>query len=236
MNPKIIFEDKHLLVLDKPPGWIVNEAETTKDQPVVQTWLAKNHNFPTVDSKKERSGIVHRIDKETSGLLIVGKTSSAYEFLQKQFKHRKVKKTYTALLHGELVPKEGVVNVPVGRLTWNRERFGVIPGGRSAKTKYSLAGYYKKDKETLSLTQFYPITGRTHQIRIHAKYLKHPIVSDEFYAGRKTARNDRVWCPRLFLHASEIMFVHPKSRLSVSYTSKLPEDLQGVLDLLKKPN
>ena len=233
MEPKIIYEDQALLVVDKPSGWIVNEADTTTDQPVLQTWL-KRLDYPLAKSRQERSGIVHRLDKETSGLLLVAKTRQAFESLQEQFKSRKVEKTYTALVHGRLEPGEGEIEVPVGRLPWRRDRFGVLPGGRQSKTTYKLEGYYQREGQEYSLLKAFPKTGRTHQIRIHFKYLKHPVVGDEFYAGRKTARAERKWCPRLFLHASEVKFTHPTDKGTVRFESKLPSDLASVLKSLVK--
>lgn len=232
MEPKIVFEDEYLMVLEKPAGWIVNEAETTKGQLVLQSWLDKL-DYPLAKSKEYRSGIVHRLDKETSGLMLVAKTKEAFEGLQRAFKERKVHKTYTALVHGSVMPKEGSVEAPVGRLPWRRDRFGVLPGGRNAETQYTVNNIlYRgegKDKESFGLMELNPKTGRTHQIRIHLKYLGHPIVADEFYAGRKTARNDRKWCPRLFLHASEISFDHPINRRNMAFKSDLPEDLKESL-------
>lgn len=235
MEPKIVFEDEYLMVLEKPAGWIVNEADTTNGQMVLQSWLGKL-DHPLAGSREYRSGIVHRLDKETSGLMLVAKTKEAFEGLQRAFKERKVRKTYTALVHGIIEPKEGSVEAPVGRLPWRRDRFGVLPGGREAVTQYLVSGIlYRgegKDKESFSLLELRPKTGRTHQIRIHLKYLGHPIVSDEFYAGRKTARNDRKWCPRLFLHASEISFDHPINGRNMAFKSQLPRDLKFSLDSL----
>ncbi|MEK7112422.1 MAG: RluA family pseudouridine synthase [Patescibacteria group bacterium] len=229
MEPNIIYEDESLLVLDKPSGWIVNEAETTTDQPVVQNWLKENFQFSIFNFQELRNGIVHRLDKETSGILIVAKTKEAFVSLQEQFKSRKVEKAYTALVHGKVEPKGGEVEVPVGRLPWRKDRFGVLPGGRASKTSYGAVGYYQKENETFSLVEARPKTGRTHQIRIHFKYLGHPVVSDEFYAGRKTARKDRTWCPRLFLHASQIKFIHPVSHKSMEFHSELPGNLKEIL-------
>lgn len=237
MDPKVIYQDSKLLVLDKPSGWIVNEAKTTKNQPVVQSWIARNFKFPLSRSKEERSGIVHRIDKETSGVLVVAKTLEVFNHLQGQFKERKVKKNYIALAHGKVkaVDFRGEISVPVGRLPWRRDRFGVLAGGRSATTFYKVKDYYSLgSKEEFSLLELFPKTGRTHQIRIHLKYIGHPIVSDEFYAGRKTARNDRTWCPRLFLHASKISFNPSDSKKPVEFESGLPKDLSLVLESLDK--
>lgn len=232
MTPRIIFEDNSILVVDKPSGWIVNDASTAKGQPVIQTWLSNNFNYPIAKDVRLRSGIVHRLDKETSGVLIIAKTQEAMENLQSQFKSRVTKKEYTALVHGRLEPETGTVEAPVGRLPWNRKRFGVLAGGREAKTSWKVNKYYKKDQDVFSLVTLFPKTGRTHQIRIHLKYLRHPVVSDEFYAGRKTARNDRVWCPRLFLHASELSILHPEDKNPVSFISKLPLDLKKVVGKL----
>ena len=233
MEPKIIYEDTSLLVLDKPAGWIVNEALTTKNQPVLQSWLSKR-DYPLAKSREERGGIVHRLDKETSGIILVAKTKNAFESLQKQFKERKVKKTYLALLHGALNEKVGDIEVPVGRLPWRRDRFGVLPGGRSSKSSFKVLCEYQKEGERFSLVEVIPQTGRTHQIRIHFKYLGHPVVSDEFYAGRKTSRGDRKWCPRLFLHASAIEFFHPERGQKVKFSSGLPDDLAAALVTLEK--
>lgn len=232
--PKTLFEDKAILILDKPAGWITNEASTTTDQPVVQTWIAKNGKWPAAQDRAIRNGIVHRLDKETSGILVVAKTKDSFEVLQKQFKEREVQKEYTALVHGTLEAKEGTIDLPVGRLPWRRDRFGVLAGGRNAVTNYNTIANYFKEDQKYSLLSLAPKTGRTHQIRIHLKHLGHPIVSDTFYAGRKTARADRMWCPRLFLHASGISFFHPATGKRVNFKSELPTDLEVVLTKLNK--
>jgi 23S rRNA pseudouridine1911/1915/1917 synthase len=233
IDPEIVFEDDAILILGKPAGWIVNDASTVGSTPVIQNWLDIK-DYKLAGMKAFRSGIVHRLDKETSGVLIVAKNQLAYNNLQGQFKNRQVKKTYTALLHGKLEPAEGEVNAPVGRLPWNRERFGVLPGGREATTNYKVSSFYSKGKDIFTLANFFPRTGRTHQIRIHAKYLGHPIVADSFYAGRKTARNDRSWCTRLFLHAKAIEFTHPKTHKLVKFSAKLPDELEQALKYLVK--
>ena len=228
MNPTIIFEDESILVLDKPSGWITNDASTTTTQPVIQTWLRENLKYLLVGDRDRRDGIVHRLDKETSGLLVVAKTIPAFENLQSQFKERKVAKTYIALAHGEVIPKEGNIEASVGRLPWRRQRFGVLPGGREAVTNYKVLKTLSKDNEKFSLVELYPKTGRTHQIRIHLKFIGHPIVGDNFYAGRKTSRDDRLWCPRLFLHAAKISFFHPETGKELTFESELPKDLNLV--------
>ena len=179
MDLPILFEDEAMLVINKPPGMVVNRAESVKGE-TVQDWVEKTYRIFIAD----RAGIVHRIDKETSGILLIAKTPDAFTELQRQFKERIIKKTYLAIVHGKLVPEEGEINAPVGRLPWNRERFGIVPGGKEAVTKYKIQKYIKD----FSIVELYPQSGRTHQIRVHVKYINHPIVGDYLYAGRKTAR------------------------------------------------
>lgn len=227
-TPKIIFEDESLIVLDKPSGWITDSANTTKNQPVIQEWVAENFQF-SINNFQYRNGIVHRLDKETSGILLIAKTVESFEELQRQFKERLVKKTYIALAHGKVEPSEGVINETVGRLPWRRDRFGVMVGGREAATGYKVIRYKDIEGKQFSLLQLKPKTGRTHQIRIHLKHIGHPIVADEFYAGRKTARNDRRWCPSLFLHAAGIKFIHPLTKKEIQFESPLPISLAAIL-------
>lgn len=237
MEPKVIYEDESLLVLDKPSGWVVNKALTTVGMVTVQDWLEKK-DYEIARDERLRSGIVHRLDKETSGVLVVAKSERVMLELQTQFKERKVQKTYVCLVHGTLNEKKGVIDAPVGRLPWRRDRFGVIPDGKSAFTSYSMVGEYikvenleKGETPYFSLLNAKPRTGRTHQIRVHLKHIGHPVVADAFYAGRKTARRDRKWCPRQFLHAASISFEHP-SRGTLVVESDLPEDLDNALATL----
>lgn len=240
---KIIYEDQEMLIIDKPSSVIVNKADTTKGEWTVQDWLEKrwqkeDGEWKEADKESDfykRAGIVHRIDKETSGLLIVAKNLDSFENLQAQFKARKVEKVYVALAHGRIEPMEGEISVPVGRLPWNRTRFGVLAGGKEASTHYKVISYFKspvKQKEELTLLELYPKTGRTHQIRVHLKYINHPIFGDELYAGRKTARDDRKVLQRFFLHAKKISFFHPQTGKRVEFESPLSEELQNVLDAL----
>lgn len=235
MDPKVIYEDNCLFIINKPSGVVVNRAESVKVE-TIQDWIEKNFNFPLAKNQEFRNGIVHRIDKETSGILVIAKTKEVLEELQRQFKEREVKKKYIALVHGRLEPKEGEIKAAVGRLPWNRERFGILAGGREAQTGYRVLRMLNrasnKGKEEFSLLELFPKTGRTHQIRVHLKSINHPIVGDLFYAGRKTSRQDRQWCPRLFLHASEIVFTHPNGGKKISVKAGLSSDLEEVLGKL----
>jgi len=244
----ILYEDDYLLVINKPSGVIVNRADTVTTQ-TVQDWVEnkfkiqpirqaqdKNSKFKVEDSDfLSRSGIVHRIDKETSGCLIIAKDSESFYSLQTAFKERTIKKSYVALVHGFLVPKSGEINAPIARLPWNRERFGVVPAGKEAHTAYQVVDYYVDAKqERYTYVKLFPTTGRTHQLRVHLKYLGFPICGDYLYAGRKQQRKDRLWCPRVFLHAAEISFPHPKNKEMVAVTAPMTPDLQKVLTLLQK--
>ncbi|MBI3984581.1 MAG: RluA family pseudouridine synthase [Candidatus Levybacteria bacterium] len=236
MTPiKIIFEDDDILVLDKPAGITVNRSNTTTHEQTVQDFIEKRYkSFSQKQNETEdfylRAGIVHRIDKETSGILLVAKNIDSFKNLQAQFKERKVNKVYIALVHGHVIPNEGEISVPVGRLPWNRERFGVLAGGRQAQT------FYKTLLELdlpFTLLELSPKTGRTHQIRVHLKYINHPIFADYLYGGRKTARDDRKILQRVFLHASKISFFHPKTNKEISFTSPLPYELTQTIERLK---
>jgi len=232
MGPQIVYQDDFLLVLNKPPNWVVNRAQTTKNQQTIQDWLEDNFQFSIFNFQELRSGIVHRLDKDTSGILLVAKTQGTFENLQAQFKKRQVKKEYRALVHGTL-PLSGKITAPVGRLPWARKKFGVLPGGQAAETKFKRIGVFMKDGEKFSLVQVFPKTGRTHQIRVHFRYLGYPLVADSTYGGRKRAKNDQKWCSRVFLHAQKIGFFHPKSKKWQEYEVELPKDLKDVLEILE---
>lgn len=247
MNISIVYEDEDVLLVDKPAGITVNRAETTKEDLTVQDWAEEHigidkNNIPVNkkfgeegwDPKLDfysRGGVVHRLDKETSGILILAKNPEAFVELLKQFRERTVKKVYIAFAHGLIEPVEGEINVPVGRLPWNTTKFGILPGGKESKTLYKVLDVYlnTKTKEKLSLVEMYPQSGRTHQIRVHLKYINHPIFADFLYAGRKTARTDRNLLPRVFLHAAKISFLHPKSQKEVLYEAPLPKELAACL-------
>ncbi len=252
MDPSILYEDSELLVIDKPPGLIVNRAESVKGE-TVQDWVENKYSISNIQYPIEmqdfvaRAGIVHRIDKETSGILLIAKTPESFIGLQRQFKERMVKKTYLALVHGIVTPPEGEINAPIGRLPWNRERFGIIPGGKEAVTRYRViatrqsAGKqsrFERDRhvpdggtrDDISVVELYPQTGRTHQIRVHLKYINHPILGDWLYAGRKTARDDRSGGMRVMLHAWKISFLHPMKLQPVAIECPIPDDMMRIIN------
>lgn len=251
MDIPIVFEDDSIVVINKPPGLIVNRAESVKVE-TLQDWAERHVSLPPVPASPPaaprdpgtqpwktpeedfyaRAGIVHRIDKETSGLLLIAKNPTAFGELQRQFKERLVKKSYLALVHGKLVPDEGEINAPVGRLPWNRERFGIVPGGKESMTKYKVVKYisavFAGEHEEITMVEVYPETGRTHQIRVHMKYIHHPLVGDYLYAGRKTSRDDRVWAPRVMLHAWKLSFFHPATGSLLAFEAQMPDDMKSI--------
>lgn len=238
---KIIYENDSYLIIDKESGMTVNKSDTTVNDLTLQDLIEKEDKIDKSDSDIEfvnRGGIVHRLDKETSGVIIVAKNSIAFRALQKEFKERRVKKSYIALAHGEIKPDKGEINVPIGRLPWNRKRFGVLAGGREASTEYRVLSILypvsQEKGEALSLVRLFPKTGRTHQIRVHLKYINHPIVGDPLYGGRKNARLDRKTLSRVFLHAEEISFLDPSTGKDVSFRSELPEELNEMLENFKQ--
>lgn len=260
MDVSIVFEDEDLLVLNKPAGVTVNTSDTTTGEETLQNFVETYRGLPRyvrvkspavlpTEGKEEtyatpaedfisRAGIAHRLDKETSGIILVAKTVESFVGLQAQFKQRTVEKTYVALAHGRFTESKGEINVPVGRLPWNRKHFGVLSGGREALTHFEVLGEYiwvhGKEKEILTFVRLFPKTGRTHQIRVHLKYINHPIFGDYLYAGRKTARDDRHVLSRVFLHASSISFDHPITGKKLFFEAPLPPELQQVLDMCEK--
>lgn len=263
---KIIFEDQDILVLEKPAGMVVNKSDTQKEI-TVQDWVVEYLKVEGLGIG-DRGGIVHRLDKETSGVLLVAKNQNSFDNLQDQFQNRTVSKQYIALVHGKLESDNGIIKEKIARNPFNRMRFGVFPEGRDAETHYQVIAYAndysKKAKsptlrsemsdtnslakgetrrnksherklmEVYTLVEVTPKTGRTHQIRVHFKHINHPVVGDELYAGRKTSKADRLWCPRQFLHASYLKVHHPRTNLEKIFRSELPPDLQNVWDNLRK--
>ncbi len=235
MEITILYQDDDLVVINKPAGVVVNRADSVQVE-TIQDWAeqelrikSQELGINTEGDFYKRSGIVHRLDKDTSGCLILAKNEPAFLALQKQFHDRLTQKTYVALVHGAVSPETGSINAPIGRLPWNKQRFGVYPGGREAQTDYRVDHIYKHEGEDYSLLSFFPKSGRTHQLRAHAKHINHTIVADPWYAGERTTRSDSVWCPRLFLHAAKIVFLHPITGEEIVVEAELPMDLKTVL-------
>lgn len=241
----VMYEDLDLLVLNKSAGIVVNRAASVKVA-TVQDWVEQNYpklfaHPSQVENEAwqlftQRSGMVHRLDKDTSGVLLWAKSPSVMLDLMKQFKERSIKKTYTALVHGWLNPTSGTIRVPLGRLQHNRKRFGVVVGGKMTETDYQVEQNYAANPKYpggFCLVKLYPQTGRTHQLRVVLKHLQHPIVGDAHYVGKKRAKHDAKWCQRQFLHAQEITFNHPTQSKPLTFSAPLSQDLTEVLSTLE---
>lgn len=220
----IIYEDQHLLVLNKPAGMVVHPAPGHPNGTLVNALLA---HYPPIAhvGPTERAGIVHRLDKETSGVIVVAKEETTLEGLQEQFKNREIEKTYLALVHRRIQPPEGIIEVPIGRHSRHRQRMAAQAEGKYARTRYRAVRFFRKH----TLLELHPYTGRTHQIRVHLSWLGYPVVGDPVY-GR---RDQRLLEDRHFLHAHQIRFVHPASGEKLAFEAPLPEDLRQVLDQLR---
>lgn len=248
MDIPVIFEDQHILVINKPPGLVVTPSETHKVETLAEILETQ------FKIKLDRGGIVHRLDKDTSGLMVVAKTQAALEWLQLQFKDRQVHKQYLTLAHGR-APQQIKVKAAIGRNPFNREVFTVLSDGRESETEFKLEQSLLMTDQTIdelfpdytkiqlrklktnrypeySLIRCFPLTGRTHQIRVHLKHLNLPMVADSRYGGRKTSRLDHRWCPRQFLHAANLEFYHPQTLAKVSFEAPLPDDLKTALSHL----
>ena len=178
---KIIFENNELLVLDKPEGWVTTK-ENNKSEKNVELWLEKfyRNNLP-------RNGIVHRLDKGTSGVLVTAKTEEMLKNVKKKFKNREIIKKYTALIEGDL-PMVGEMNLPIGRSKYSFGKFKVNPDGKNALTKFRVIKKYEIGGKKVSLVDIDLFTGRTHQIRVHFSYLGWPIVGDKLYGSKIDGR------------------------------------------------
>jgi 23S rRNA pseudouridine1911/1915/1917 synthase len=224
----IVYEDDDLLVVDKPAGMTVHPAAGVRRGTLAAALLAYRPELAGVGGP-ERPGIVHRLDRDTSGLLVVAKNEGARTALARQWKTREVEKGYVALVHGRLDPPEGVIDAPIGRDTRHRQRMAIVEGGRAARTTYRVRQVLApgpQGADRYSLVDIRPLTGRTHQIRVHFAALGHPVVGDRVY-GRASAI-----LKRQFLHACRLSFHHPVDGRPLEFESPLPEDLRQALTRL----
>ena len=222
---KILFEDDDLLVIDKPAGLTVHPAPGHPSHTLVNAVLS---HLSEIEEEGDviRPGIVHRLDKDTSGLMLVAKNNVALANLSDQFKSRSVKKVYITLVKGIIKPEKGVIDAPIGRDSGDRKKMAVTgeSRGRQARTNYRVLRYVGKN----SLLEITPETGRTHQIRVHLAAIGYPVFGDITY-GKKSA-----FLNRQFLHAHRIGFYLPSSGKFVEFESPLPEDLEKALKELDK--
>ena len=227
----IIFEDEHLLVIDKPAGLVVHPAAGHHDGTLQNALL---HHAPELENLP-RAGIVHRLDKDTSGLLVVARTLKAHKSLVDQLQARTVKREYLALVAGKMITG-GTVNAPIGRHPMNRKRFAVIEDGKEAITHYRIAERFPHH----TLIKVHLETGRTHQIRVHMAYLRFPLLGDPEYGrlrlppgASKHLTEVLRGFKRQALHARRLSLVHPANGEEVSWESPLPEDFENLLEALR---
>jgi len=217
----IIYEDADLLVLNKPAGMIVHPVAHIRSKTLVNALLQHCGKLSQIGGCI-RPGIVHRLDKDTSGVMVVAKNDRAHQMLARQFEKHEIKKTYLALVHGVMEHKTGSIDAAIGRGQEDRTRMKVAgAGGRQAKTGYEVVKQYPR----MALLRIFPETGRTHQIRVHLSYVKHPILGDTKY-GRERAEEE---AGRQMLHAESLTFRHPASQKTVTFNAPRPADFQEVI-------
>ncbi len=222
----VLYSDDHIAIIDKSSGMIVHPGAGKRHHTLINALL---YRFPDLKEvgPEERPGIVHRLDKETSGLMVVARNLRAYKLLQQQFRKREGEKTYLGLIWGRMPEKKGKISWSIGRHVKHGERISVkTKKPREAETYY----FVQKEFEKFSLLEIKPLTGRTHQIRVHMAASGHPLAGDTRYGRRKSKPS----FPRLFLHASCLSFIHPETQEKVEFSSPLPQDLKSFLDKLEE--
>ncbi len=222
---QVLYEDEHVAVVDKPAGMVVHPAFGHQSGTLVNAVLAR---WPQIADFAEpgRAGIVHRLDKDTSGVILIAKTPLALNSLRAQFKARQVQKRYLALVEGIPGTSEGVINAPISRDPKRRKQMAVLREGREAITEFRLLEVFAAH----SLLAVWPKTGRTHQIRVHLAFIGHPVVGDTVYGRRRQTLR----LSRHFLHAASVTFTLPGTDTQITVEAPLPATLQQVLDSLRR--
>lgn len=221
----IVYEDDDVIVINKPQGMVVHPAPGHDEHTLVNALLY--HCPLSTINGTFRPGIVHRIDKDTSGLLMVAKNDKAHRSLAKQLKDKTNIREYVALVHGRIAEDEGTINAPIGRSLKDRKKQAVVKDGRNAVTHFEVLKRYRD----YTLVKCILETGRTHQIRVHMKYIGHPLVGDPLYGPKKTIKGNGQ-----FLHAGKLGFVHPTTGKLLIFEATLPKIFQECLEKLDKTN
>lgn len=222
----IIYEDDDILVINKPSGIVVHPSFGHEEGTLVNAILAHCKDLSVINGEI-RPGIIHRLDKDTSGLLIVAKNNKSMTNLARQIEKRQVVKKYLLLIKGRLEPEKGTIELPMKRSLKDRKKIAVRSDGKYAKTEYIVKDYFKG----YSLVKAQLITGRTHQLRVHFSFLGYPIVGDKTYGWRNT---ENLKLDRQFLHAYYLKFKHPKTGKWIEFRSGLPENLEKILERIRK--
>lgn len=231
---EILFEDASVLVLNKPAGLVVHPAPGHWSGTLVNALL---HHFATPEGSlssiggRERPGLVHRLDKETSGVMVVAKSDSAHRALAAQFKQHTITRAYEALVWGRVKKAAGLVEIAIGRDIKQRKKFSA----RTARARASATQYRVRERfpTGATLVEVTPRTGRTHQIRVHLAAIGHPILGDPTYGGRRVRELAGLVVPRVMLHARTLGFAHPETGRYVEFSAPLPDDMDGVCQALR---
>jgi 23S rRNA pseudouridine1911/1915/1917 synthase len=223
----VVYEDADIVVADKPAGVAAHPAPGWTGPTVLEGLLAAGHTIAT-SGAAERQGIVHRLDANTTGLMVLAKSEAAYSALKRAFRERTVDKRYHALVQGHPDPLRGTVDAPIGRHSSGDGRFAVVAGGRPSVTHYDTIEAFR----WASLAEITLETGRTHQIRVHMAALRHPCVGDRLYSADPVLA-ERLGLARQWLHAVRLGFTHPAAGRHVDFTSDYPPDLAHALDVLR---
>lgn len=221
---EIIYQDEDLAVINKPKGLVVHPAHGNWDYTLVNALLYHIKDLSGINGQI-RPGIVHRLDKDTSGVMVVAKNDAAHRSLATQIKDHSIKREYIALVHGTIKENLGTIDAPIGRSKTDRKKMAVVADGRPAVSKYQVLERY----HNYSLVKVELLTGRTHQIRVHFAYIKHPVVGDPLYGSGKKHFN----LDSQALHARLLGFIHPRTGNYLEFTSPLPEYLQEILVSLR---
>ena len=230
----IVYEDSEIIVINKPSGMVVHPANGNESGTLVNALLYHCKDSLSGINGVIRPGIVHRIDKDTSGLLVVAKTDEAHIFLSSLLKDHEIKRTYHAILVGHLKENSGTVNAPIARHPVDRKKMAVVQGGKDAITHYTVIAEYP----SFTYAKMELETGRTHQIRVHMSYIGHPIIGDTVYGGGKTPfeKANASLLDGQALHAKELSFPHPKTKEIMHFECELPDNFKTILSKLEKLN
>ena len=227
----IVYEDEDIIVINKPSGMVVHPAPGNESGTLVNALLYHCKGSLSGINGVVRPGIVHRIDKDTSGLLVVAKNDESHVFLSSLLKDHGIKRVYHAIVVGHYKENRGTVNAPIARHPVDRKKMAVVAGGREAITHYEVIEEYP----SYTYARFQLETGRTHQIRVHTSYIGHPIIGDAVYGGGKTVfeKNNASLLDGQILHAKILSFPHPRTREIVTFECELPDNFKALLERLK---